>query len=136
MDILFSSNFPLPSETMKSKPATGASSMTIARSRQVNVGVTSYYHYISRCVRRAFLCGEDSFTGKCFDHRRQWLVDRFKELAQIFSVHTPAYEVLSNHHNLVLRVDGKQATCWTDEEVSERWRRNSRSTSARRCHDA
>ena len=44
------------------------------------------YHVISRCVRRAFLCGEDRLTGRSFEHRRQWVEDRIHELAGIFGV--------------------------------------------------
>ncbi len=88
----------------------------------MNLEATSHYHCVSRCVRRAFLCGEDELTGKCFDHRRQWLVDRFKELARIFSVNILAYAVMSNHYHLVIHVDREQAGRWTDEEMIERWR--------------
>jgi hypothetical protein len=45
--------------------------MTQARSKQVSLQDTRYYHLISRCVRRAYLCGEDQHTKQNFEHRRQ-----------------------------------------------------------------
>ena len=38
--------------------------MTQARSKQVSLQDTRYYHLISRCVRRAYLSGEDNHTKK------------------------------------------------------------------------
>ena len=63
------------------------------RYRQVSVDDTPYYHCISRCVRRAFLCGEDPVSGFNFEHRRQWIVDRTKLLCSVFAVDLCAYAV-------------------------------------------
>lgn len=95
--------------------------MTRARSEQVSLDSTPYYHCICRCVRRAFLCGDDHVTGHNFDHRKQWLVDRIKQLASVFSIEICAYAVMSNHYHLVLRIDREAALALADDEVIERW---------------
>ena len=95
--------------------------MTRARSSLVSLSDTPWYHVVCRCVRRAFLCGEDRLTGQNFEHRRGWIVDRVKQLAGVFAIDVAAYAVMSNHYHLVLRVDAERASGWSREEVLRRW---------------
>lgn len=95
--------------------------MTQARSTQISLADTPYYHCVARCVRRAFLCGVDDFSGRNYEHRRQWIVDKLKSLSTVFSIDICAYAVMSNHYHVVLRVDADRATHWEDAEVIERW---------------
>ena len=95
--------------------------MTISRAQQIDLTVTPYYHCVNRCVRRAFLCGEDALTGKSYEHRRGWIVDKIEELAGVFAIDAAAYAVMSNHYHIVLRVDQAQAESWSALEVIEHW---------------
>ena len=93
------------------------------RSTLVSLDATPYYHCTSRCVRRAFLCGEDRYSGRSFEHRRQWIEDRMLVLAGNFAIDIAAYAVMSNHDHVVLHVDREQSLAWNDAEVIERWHR-------------
>jgi len=96
--------------------------MTQARKNQIDCSVTPYYHCINRCVRRAFLCGEDALTGRSYEHRKQWVVDQLKVLSDVFAMDICAYAVMSNHYHVVVRIDDVQAEGWSEQEVARRWR--------------
>lgn len=95
--------------------------MTRPRSQQVSLDATPYYHCICRCVRRAFLCGKDNYSGNDYDHRREWVVERLAVLVEVFAIDLCAYAVMSNHYHVVLRLDKARADLWTDAEVAQRW---------------
>ena len=95
--------------------------MPTPRKNQVCLDSTPYYHCISRCVRRAFLCGNDEFSGQSYEHRKQWVVDKLAELANVFSIDVCAYAVMSNHYHLVLHINQPQAQAWSDDKVIEHW---------------
>ena len=91
------------------------------RRTQISLEDTPYYHCCSRVVRRAFLCGDDSYSGKNYDHRRGWVESLMFELEAVFAIDIAAFAVMSNHLHLVLRVDIETANRWTDREVLEQW---------------
>jgi REP element-mobilizing transposase RayT len=91
------------------------------RKTLVSLEATPYYHCVSRCVRRAFLCGDDAPSGKSYEHRRQWIQDRMQTLAAVFAVDLCAFAVMSNHYHVVLHVDRHEAEGWSDTEVIRRW---------------
>ncbi|MFT5172344.1 MAG: REP element-mobilizing transposase RayT [Gammaproteobacteria bacterium] len=92
--------------------------------------IPGIYHCMSRCVRRAFLCGQDPITGRSLNHRKQWLEDRVIELAKLFAVAVHSYAIMSNHFHVVLETDPRAPLNWSDEEVARRWLRLSPNATA------
>lgn len=78
-------------------------------------------HTIQRCVRRAFLCGSDSMTGRSFEHRRGWIRDRLELLTSVFAIDCLTYAVMDNHMHVVLRSRPDIVDRWSDREVARRW---------------
>lgn len=95
--------------------------MTAARSTKIDLSATPFYHCMTRCVRRTFLCGLDSQSGQDYSHRKGWIVSRMKQLAEVFAIQICAYAIMSNHYHLVLHVDDNAAKHWSDDEVFQRW---------------
>jgi hypothetical protein len=60
--------------------------MPRARREQISLAETPYYHCISRCVRRAFLCGFDRHSGRDYEHRRAWIREKLAELVGVFAI--------------------------------------------------
>jgi len=95
--------------------------MTQPRKQLVSVSDTPYYHVVSRCVRRAYLCGQDPLTGKSYEHRRQRIENRIRILSSIFSIDICAYSVMSNHLHIVVKILPDEIDLLSNTEVAERW---------------
>ena len=95
--------------------------MTQPRQNIVSLDDTPFYHCMSRCVRRAFLCGIDHYSGNNYEHRRDWLENKLHEVASVFAIKLCAYAIMSNHYHVVLHVRSDVAAAWSDREVVEQW---------------
>ncbi|MBU2178276.1 MAG: transposase [Gammaproteobacteria bacterium] len=89
------------------------------RSAQIAIEETPFYHLVSRCVRRAFLCGCTETYN--FEHRRGWILERLSLLTQMFAIDVAAFALMSNHYHLVVRVDSERAKLWSANEVIQHW---------------
>ena len=85
------------------------------RERQFDPAAPPWLHCISRCVRRAFLCGEG------FEHRKEWIEQRLGLLARHCAVQVGAYAIMSNHLHVVLRPRPLAAERMEDEQVLRAW---------------
>ncbi len=78
-------------------------------------------HVMNRTVRRCFLMGQDSLTGRNYDYRKDWIEQRMEYLAKYFGIDVLTYSILSNHFHLVLRQRPDIVKSWDDTEVAQRW---------------
>ncbi len=90
--------------------------MTIARKRLFDEAVPTWLHCTSRCVRRAYLAGDQ------FDHRKAWIEDRLQLLSRCFAVDVAGYAVMSNHVHVIIRMAPSQPETWSPDAVVRRWR--------------
>ena len=95
--------------------------MARPRKQLVSLSDTPYYHLVSRCVRRAYLCGTDPVSGECYEHRRQWIENRIRLLSSLFAIDVCAYAVMSNHFHLAVKVCPEQVDDLSDADIVERW---------------
>jgi hypothetical protein len=56
------------------------------RRRLIGRAVEVVVHCWNRCVRRAYLCGEDRYSGRNYEHRRDWIWDVQEQLAGLFGI--------------------------------------------------
>lgn len=95
--------------------------MPSARSEQIDLDATPYYHVMNRCVRRSRLCGFDESTQTDYSHRKEWIVSRLKYLADVFAIKICAFAIMGNHYHVVLHVQEQTAQAWSDAEIIRRW---------------
>lgn len=117
----FSYTKPRHSPTPPGLPIHDPCRMTRPRAHIAPPDTAGNYHCVQRCVRRAFLCGADDYTGRSFEHRKDWVENRIELVAQCFAVSIHAYAVMSNHLHLVIGIDPQQAASWSTEDVAARW---------------
>jgi REP-associated tyrosine transposase len=69
--------------------------MPIKRSELIDTENAGYYHLISRCVRRTFLCGThlnlETNIKQSYDHRRAWIEKRILDFADVFAIEVYAF---------------------------------------------
>ena len=93
------------------------------RSEQFRHDEIAIVHCVQRCVRRAFLAGDDDVSGIDYSYRREWIRRRFEALASVFSIDVLNYAILSNHVHVILRSRPDVLANLSDQEVAIRWLR-------------
>jgi hypothetical protein len=99
--------------------------MVMPRKRQISLADTPYYHSISRCIRRSFLCGEDKLTNQKFEHRRLLIEEELLSLSYVFSIDISVYAVMSNHYQVIFCIDLTKQSIGQSEVIMALFIKNS-----------
>ena len=91
-----------------------------ARRDIVDESEVGTYHVYGRCVRRAWLCGVDSVTGKDYEYRRDWIRETEADFAALFAIEIGFHTEMANHLHMVIRNRPDIVATWSDEEVVRR----------------
>ena len=102
--------------------------MAQSRKSLISLQDTPYYHCISRCVRRSYLCGYDRSSNVSYEHRKAWVEKRLLFLSKVFAIDICAYAVMSNHVHVILCVNKNAALSWSINTVLKQWHQMHRGT--------
>lgn len=97
--------------------------MTTPRRELIDESIPGIYNITARCVRRAFLCGWDSYAQKDYEQRKDWICERLRFLTEHFAIDLLGYAVMGNHLHLIPQNRPDLARLWSKEEVARRWLR-------------
>ena len=95
--------------------------MTLPRAHLIPSTSPGHFHLISRCIRRAWLCGYDQHSKKNYGYRRQIILDRMQDLVKSYAIEITGYAIMANHFHVAAYVDPNKPHHWTDLEVAKRW---------------
>jgi len=93
----------------------------LARAEVFDSAEIAIAHVYYRTVRRCFLMGDDSVSGKNFDHRKVWIEEYLQQFAAAFGIDLLGFAILSNHFHLILRNRRDVVATWDEREVARRW---------------
>ncbi len=94
--------------------------MVLRRKDVFNRQQVGIYHVTTRCVRQAFLLGDDFQTGKSNHQRKRWIEEWFQSLTDVMLIEICAYAVMDNHTHSILRNRPDLLENMDDVEIAKR----------------
>ena len=94
--------------------------MVLRRKDVFNRQQVGVYHVTTRCVRQAFLLGDDYQTGHSNHQRKRWIEEWFQSLTDVMLIEICAYAVMDNHTHSILRNRPDLLENMDDVEIAKR----------------